>query len=145
MLNERQFGFRTKSSTIYAITSIYNNKLLKDVENDMYNCSIFLDLSKAFDAVDYERLIWKLDYYFVIRGIANDLLRDYLTNRYQCTQILNYKSNLLQSSCGVPQKFSLGPLLFLMYINNLPQSSQFAITLFADGAHLNLADKNLLS
>ena len=144
LLNEHQFGFRKNSSTIHAITSIYDN-LLKNIENGMYNCSIFLDLSKAFDTVNHERLIWKLDHYFGIRGIALELLRDYLTNRYQYTKLLNYKSDLLQSSCGVPQGSSLGPLLFLMYINDLPQCSQFTTTLFADDTHLNLADKNLLS
>ena len=143
LLNEHQFGFRKNSSTIHAITSIYDN-LLKNVENGMYNRSIFLDLSKAFGTVNHERLIWKLDHYFGIRGIAHELLRDYLTNRYQYTKLLNYKSDLLQSSCGVPQGSSLGPLLFLMYINDLPQCSQFTTTLFADDTHLNLADKNLL-
>ena len=93
LLNEHQFGFRKNSSTIHAITSIYDN-LLKNIENGMYNCSIFLDLSKAFDTVNHERLIWKLDYYFGIRGIALELLRDYLTNRYLHTKLLNYKSDL---------------------------------------------------
>ena len=77
LLNEHQLGFCKNFSTFHAITNLYH-KLLKNIENGMHNCSIFFDLSKAFDTVNHGRLIWKLDHYL---GIANNLLRDCLTSR----------------------------------------------------------------
>ena len=98
--------------------------------------SIFLDFRKAFDCVDHMILISKLSKYG-IRGIALDWFKSYLSDRYQCVAINNSLSEPKPVSCGVPQGSILGPLLFLIFINDFPNSSQhFHFTLFADDSTL---------
>ena len=100
-------------------------------------CSIFLDLAKAFDAVNHSILLSKLNK-CGIRGPSLELLQSYLTNRKQCTIINNGKSSWLNCDCGVPQGSTLGPLLFLIYINDLPAVTNLEIQLFADDAILSV-------
>ena len=142
LLSNKQFGFRQNLSIAHAIGIIYH-KLIQNLDNNLYNCCIFLDLSKAFDTVDHNILIWKLEYYFGIRGPALNLMKSYLSNRYQYVKIDDCMSSLQKVTCGIPQGSSLGPLLFLMYVNDLPKSSEFSTTLFADDTYLTLSDKNL--
>ena len=131
MLNKVQFGFRQNSSTIQAISKIYD-EIVQNIDQDLYTCCIFLDLSKAFDTVDHDILLEKLYHSFGIRGIPHELLRSYLTDRLQCTVVANAVSSERTVRCGIPQGSCLGPLLFLLYINDLPSASQFNTTLFAD-------------
>ena len=95
--------------------SLFNDKFSSD-DTTVDTIGIFLDLCKAFDAVDHSILLQKLPYYG-IRGQALSLIQSYLTNRKQYTTINGVKSDTKFIACGVPQGSVLGPLLFILYIN----------------------------
>ena len=101
LLNKNQFGFRENSSTNFAIAHIHDN-ILRNVDLGLHTCCIFLDFSKAFDTVNHQILLAKLQKYFGIRGKPLDLFKSYLSNRYQYTKILQTQSELMPVSCGVP-------------------------------------------
>ena len=107
--------------------------------------AVFLDLSKAFGSVQHDILLCMLEKLYGFRGNALELIKSYLTNRVQYTKIGNSKSKHLKIDCGFPQGSSLGPLLFILYVNDLPQVSEFSTTLFADDTYLALSDKSLVS
>lgn len=109
ILTKCQFGFRKNHSTALA-TAELNENMLKNLDDKVYTCGIFLDLSKAFDSVSHNIIIHKLEYYG-IRGNTLKLLTNYLTNRQQYTVVQNSSSSLLKINCGVPQGSTLGPLL----------------------------------
>ena len=142
LLCENQFGFRKNSSTIFAINSIYD-KFINNIDQNLYTCCLFLDLSRAFDTVDHDILLDKLYRNFGIRGKPLDLLTSYLKNRYQYTNVRKFMSSYTKVSYGVSQGSCLGPLLFLLYINDISLISNFNTTLFADDTCLMMADNNL--
>ena len=144
LLNDNQFGFRLNSSTAFAISSLYD-KLIKNIDNGLFSCRVFFEFSKAFDIVNHKILLWKLHNYFSIRGRCLNLFESYLSNRYQYTNILGHYSSNNKITIGVPQGSCLGPLLFILYINDLPLSSNFDLILYANDTAMILSDSNINS
>ena len=137
-----QFGFRANHSTFHALISLTED-IRQALDNNYFACGIFIDFQKAFDTVDHNILLKKLEHYGV-RGLANDWFKSYLLDRKQYVSINGTDSNLADIQFGVPQGSVLGPLLFLIYINDLHQSIQYITTRhFADDTNL-VIQNNLL-
>ena len=103
-----QFGFRQKYSTVHTLTSL-TESIRKNLDEGNIGCGIFVDLQKAFDTVEHDILLSKLEHYGV-RGLGNEWFKSYLSNRKQYGY--GYYSNLVDVKFGVPQGSVLGPLLF---------------------------------
>ena len=141
---DNQFGFRSKHSTGHAILSIVD-KIQRAIDERDFSCGIFLDFSKAFDIINHEILLKKLEFYG-IRGIAKQWFSSYLTNRLQTVTVNGATSIPANIPCGVPQGSVLGPVLFLLYINDFHHCSNFFdFHLFADDTNLFCKHKNLTS
>ena len=135
ILYQKQFGFRKNNSTTMSLLDI-TERIKETIDKKKFGCSIFIDLRKAFDTVNHSILLHKLEHYG-IRGTALNWFKSYLSNRKQYVYINGATSTLLDITCGVPQGSVLGPLLFLIYINDLPNISKiFEIFLFADDTNL---------
>jgi hypothetical protein len=136
LMNCSQYGFRENHSTEFA--AMENIDIIVDnIEKRKIPLNIFLDLSKAFDTLDHSILLCKLQYYG-ITGNAFRLCKSYLTNRQQYVEYNGYISELLTIKTGVPQGSILGPIFFLIYINDFDRSTNmFKFIMYADDTTLS--------
>ena len=142
----RQFTTEEKKPTQLLIC-LENYLILLDLlpnklPNSTRSCLILLDLKKAFDTVDHKILLAKLEK-DGIRGNVHKLIENYLTDRQQYVNTNSTTSDLNKVCCGVPQGSTLGLTLFSLYINDLPNISNFTVRLFADDTALIMQDENL--
>ena len=140
-LQSTPYGFRKKHNTTQAvldvITHIYDN-----IYSNNHSSVLTLDLKKTFDTVNHNILLHKLEHYG-IRGLGNKLLGSYLSNRIQAVGVNGKMSSFKPITCGVPQGSILGPLLFLIYINDLPNALSNQPRLYADDTCLLISNPNI--
>ena len=134
---ENQYGFRSGRSCEHALLNA-QNLLLESLSKRQVSLLLLIDFSKAFDLVEHKILLNKLEHYG-IRGHVLKWLESYLTNRKQFVSINGTESSTQIMEYGVPQGSILGPLLFIIYINDIPEIAQFAkFILYADDANIIL-------
>ena len=134
-----QFSFRQKYSTTHSLTE----DIRKNLDEGNIGCGIFVELQKAFDTVEHGISLAILEHYGIL-GLANECFRCYLSNRKQCVSINGHKSSLASVLYGVPQGSVLGPLMFLIYINDLSQAIKFCkVHHFADDTNFLCFNKSV--
>ena len=142
LISPFQFGFRKSHSTLHPITH-FKNFITQSFNNKEHALAIFCDLRKAFDTVPNHLLLKKLSK-LGIRGTNLLWFKSYLSGRRQFVHIGGVSSSMLEIILGVPQGSILGPLLFLLYINDLPLCTKLLVLMFADDTTLSASGKNLV-
>ena len=136
-----QFGFRKNHSTSHALIHLVN-KIASAIDQHETTVGVFLDLSKVFDTLDHQILFAKLEHYYM-RDAALQWFKSYFSCRQQFVQFNQACSPVQTIKCGVPQGLSLGPLLFILYINELPNASELTDPLlFADDTSILYSHSN---
>ena len=132
IIYKHQYGFRTKHNTSHPVLHL-SEKIYSALNQkpSAKTLAIFIDLKKAFDTVNHSILLSKMEHYGV-RDTANSWFKNYLNDREQFVSINGIESERKKIICGVPQGSVLGPLLFLIFINDLPNATEFLTLLFAD-------------
>ena len=141
LLFKYQSGFRPGHSTTFQLIDIFHH-ICQSFDEKQYSCMIFCDISKAFDKVWHRGLLFKLRQ----NGIKGKLLAwisNYLSSRKQRVKIHSATSSLLSVNAGVPQGSALGPLLFLVYVNDIAENLLNLVRLFADDSSLCFSATNL--
>ena len=142
ILYDLQFGFRKEHSTFMALMVVVD-KIIKSLQNGEFTIGLYLDFSKAFDTIDHEILFMKL-YHYGIRGVSLSWFKSYMSNRSQFVSYNGDVSATRRIKCGVPQGSILGPLLFLLYVNDLASVSEFLKSaLFADDTNMFASNSDL--
>lgn len=137
-----QFGFRPHFTTELAIHSLCQN-IYNALDDKLYQLTVFCDLSKAFDTIDHNILIEKLKVYG-IRGKENQWFKSYLSSRMQYTVFNGTPSSHKRIRYGVPQGSIIGPILFLVFINDLPRcNNELEFLLFADDTNIFLQGRDI--
>jgi exonuclease III len=130
-----QFGFRTHLDTKLAISELVNS-LQHNIDNGLVSVGVFIDLKKAFDTINHQILLKKL-YHYGVRGNVYKWFDSYLKNRKQIVNLGNTNSNILNIETGIPQGSIIGPLLFLVYVNDMVKSIKKGnIKMFADDTNI---------
>ena len=144
IISPYQSGFRSLHSTVTALLEATDSWAM-NIDRGLVNAVVFLDLKKAFDTVDHNTLLTKLQYYG-LRGSCHEWFTWYLSNRTQTCLINTSMSTPKSVKCGVPQGTILGPLLFLLYINDLPNCLNYSLPrMYADDTSLTYASADLNS
>ena len=142
VLHSLQFGFQENHSIDHALVSL-TEAVRNTLDNKRLGGGIFIDLQKAFDTVNHRILLSKLEHYGV-RGCALQWFRSYPSDRKEYVSVNGSNSNLLSITCSVPQGSLLRALLFLIYINDLPNASKkLTFYLFADDTNIYFESKDL--
>ncbi len=143
IMNDKQFGFWSNHSTQMAIIQLVG-KVSAAVEKDEASIGIFLDLSKAFDTIDHDIPLHKLEHYG-FRGIVLEWFKSYLHDRKQFVSYNSHESDMKNIICGVPQGSILGPLLFIIYVNDIINTSNVLKFIIADDTTILFSHKDIES
>jgi Reverse transcriptase (RNA-dependent DNA polymerase) len=141
LISKHQFGFSKKHSTFHPTLKLLNSAT-QSLNSKKFMAVIFCDLKKAFDTCNINILLKKVQN-VGIGGTELKWFKSYLSERFQFVLVNGYNSDLLEILIGVPQGSILGPLLFLLYVNDLPNCSELLSKLFADDTALFDTDDDI--
>ncbi len=141
LIYKQQSGFLPGHSTVYQLIDIYN-QICQSIDNTQYTCIVFCDISKAFDRVWHAGLLLKLEQNG-IEGALLDWIQNYLSSRSQKVFVGQSYSDTKLIKAGVPQGSVLGPLLFLIYVNDIADKLLSTTRLFADDSSLAVSSSDI--